>query len=92
MLVAVGGGVAEGGGVSVGYWSTEVAVGTAVVGIGVAEGNGVDVEVGTGVKVCTGAAVAISVGGGSDSPPQATSSPINSKSKKMRILCRKLSV
>lgn len=90
MLVAVGGGVADGGGVSVGYWSTEVAVGTAVVGIGVAEGNGVDVEVGTGVNVCTGAAVAINVGGGAGSSPQATSNPINSKSKKRRVLSDKV--
>ena len=84
MLVAVGGGVADDGGVSVGYWMTGVAVGTAVVGIGVGDGKGVVVAVGIGVNVCTGAAVGINVGGGSDSAPQAGSSATNSTSKQHR--------
>lgn len=90
MLVAVGGGVADGGGVSVEYWRTGVVVGTAVVGIGVGEGNGVAVAVGTGVNVCTGGAVAISVGCRSSSPLQATSNPTNSKSKKRQVLFNEL--
>ena len=72
--MAVGGGVAEGGGVAVGYCKTGVAVGTAVVGIGVGVGNGVAVAVGIGVTVWMGTAVETSVGVAAGSPPHAANS------------------